>query len=177
MCDTGNTAQCQRYLPRGKYILDDRDLTKDDYLCWCSRCYYGSVCQRNTQVLSFTLESLFSSNLFSLSFLYCYFFMEWSIMSLPLLQFDEQNQDKILGRNYLYLQYDKQCLIVYLKYLSVSLKFCQLCILLERSISFNPWRCFNHKRMYVSCKSLNLGRCNPLFCIIKNERCLTYLIF
>ncbi|CAF1423882.1 unnamed protein product [Rotaria sordida] len=41
--------------------LDDRK----DFVCLCPRCYYGSVCQHNTELFSFTLETLLTDDLYS----------------------------------------------------------------------------------------------------------------
>ncbi len=76
LCDINNFTQCFLYnqkwdqcqycLAQGQCILGDESI-KGNYTCLCPRCYYGERCQHNTQVLSFTLESLFSADLFSSS--------------------------------------------------------------------------------------------------------------
>jgi hypothetical protein len=58
--------QCQHCLARGQCIQGNQQ-DRSDFLCLCPRCYFGSICQHNTQVLSFTLESLLTNDLFSSS--------------------------------------------------------------------------------------------------------------
>lgn len=53
--------QCQHCLSQG-YCIGNEKMTRN-YSCICSQCYYGERCQYNTQVLSFTLESLFRADL------------------------------------------------------------------------------------------------------------------
>ena len=55
---------CQYCLAEGHCVrgsLTDRS----DFVCICPRCHYGSICQHNTQLLSFTLESLLTTDLLS----------------------------------------------------------------------------------------------------------------
>ncbi len=77
LCDTYNHAECSRYdstqdqcnggcIAGGQCIRGDLDDEKD-FVCLCPRCYYGDVCQYNTQVFSFTLETLLITDLYSSS--------------------------------------------------------------------------------------------------------------
>lgn len=58
--------QCQYCLFGAKCILGNKNIS-NDYICLCPRCHFGQKCQQNIQVLSFTLETLFSADLFSSS--------------------------------------------------------------------------------------------------------------
>ncbi|CAF1312799.1 unnamed protein product [Rotaria sordida] len=60
--------QCSYCLSGGHCIQGDLKM-KSDYLCLCPQCYFGSICQHNTKVLSFNLESLITADLFSSSIL------------------------------------------------------------------------------------------------------------
>jgi len=77
LCDINNHTECSRYnstldecheqcLANGQCLHGDLDDQKD-FLCLCPRCYYGSVCQHNTQLFSFTLETLLTNDLNSSS--------------------------------------------------------------------------------------------------------------
>lgn len=41
--------------------------TSKDFLCLCPRWYHGSICQRNTELFRFTLETLLTNDLYSSS--------------------------------------------------------------------------------------------------------------
>jgi len=74
LCDTDGHAECSRYDTTldqcsvgrchtdGQCIHGDLDDRKD-FVCLCPHCYYGSVCQHNTELFSFTLETLLASDL------------------------------------------------------------------------------------------------------------------
>ena len=75
LCDMYNRAECFRYDSRldqcnerclvgGQCIQGDLTDRKD-FICLCPRCYYGSICQHNTQLFSFTLETLLTKDLYS----------------------------------------------------------------------------------------------------------------
>ncbi|CAF3820942.1 unnamed protein product [Adineta steineri] len=74
LCDRNNRAECFRYnhtidscrhcLLNSPCIQGDRNI-ESDFLCLCSECYFGSICQHNTRLLSFTLESLFANDIIS----------------------------------------------------------------------------------------------------------------
>ncbi len=77
LCDNNNHAECFRYnsrfdecktrcLVNGQCIHGDLDNRKD-FICLCPRCYYGSICQHNTELFSFTLETLLTNDLYSSS--------------------------------------------------------------------------------------------------------------
>jgi len=77
LCDMYNHAECSRYdstldecsgkcRAAGQCILGDLDNRKD-FVCLCPRCYYGSICQHNTELFSFTLETLLTNDLYSSS--------------------------------------------------------------------------------------------------------------
>ena len=76
LCDVHNVAQCflydkttdycQHCLANGRCIQGNLR-SRSDFICLCPRCHFGSICQHNTQVLSFTLESLLADDLFSSS--------------------------------------------------------------------------------------------------------------
>ncbi|CAM4796300.1 unnamed protein product [Rotaria magnacalcarata] len=76
LCDINNIAQCFPYnkkfdqckqcLAQGRCIKGDID-TPSDYLCLCPPCHFGSKCQHNTKLFSFTLDSLLSPDLLSSS--------------------------------------------------------------------------------------------------------------
>ena len=74
LCDTNRRAECFRVdrnlgscrhcLSHGRCVqgnLNDRF----DFVCLCPRCHFGSICQFNTALLSFTLESLITNDIFS----------------------------------------------------------------------------------------------------------------
>jgi hypothetical protein len=75
-CDENNVAQCYIYdrttdqcqncLAGGRCVQGNQQ-DRSDFLCLCPRCHFGSICQYNTQVLGFTLESLLTNDLFSSS--------------------------------------------------------------------------------------------------------------
>ncbi|CAM2722571.1 unnamed protein product [Rotaria socialis] len=77
VCDIYGHAECSRYdsimdecaercLAGGQCIRGDLEDRKD-FVCLCPRCYYGSICQHNTELFSFTLETLLTYDLYSLS--------------------------------------------------------------------------------------------------------------
>ena len=77
ICDKYQHAECSRFdstldqcegrcRANGQCVHGDRDNRKD-FVCLCPECYYGSVCQHNTQLFSFTLETLLTDDLFSSS--------------------------------------------------------------------------------------------------------------
>ncbi|CAF3898201.1 unnamed protein product [Adineta steineri] len=78
LCDINQIAQCFLYdktldqckhcLAQGQCIKGDTD-TPSDYVCRCPRCHFGSICQHNTKLFSFTMESLLSPDLLSSSFI------------------------------------------------------------------------------------------------------------
>lgn len=78
LCDINDTAQCVPYnkkfdqckqcLANGQCIKGDID-TPSDYLCLCPQCHFGSKCQHNTELFSFTLDYLLSPDLLSPSFI------------------------------------------------------------------------------------------------------------
>ncbi len=61
-----STDQCQNCLAGGRCIQGNQ-FDRSDFLCLCPRCHFGSICQQNIQILSFTFESLLTNDLFSLS--------------------------------------------------------------------------------------------------------------
>jgi hypothetical protein len=78
LCDTYNHAECFRYdstldkcsgqcRAGGQCIRGDLDYPKQ-FVCLCPRCYYGSFCQHNTELFSFSLETLLTDDLHSPSF-------------------------------------------------------------------------------------------------------------
>ena len=76
LCDNNHRAECFRYnstfdqcnsgrcLLNGQCIHGDLDNPRD-FICLCPRCYYGSICQHNTELFSFTLETLLTNDLYS----------------------------------------------------------------------------------------------------------------
>ena len=77
LCDIDHHAECSRYnstfdqcsgrcLVNGQCIHGDLD-NRRDFVCLCPRCYHGSVCQHNTGLFSFTLETLLINDLSSSS--------------------------------------------------------------------------------------------------------------
>ena len=75
LCDIYQHAECFRYNSTfdechgrcrtgGQCIRGDLDDRKD-FLCLCPRCYHGSICQHNTELFSFTLETLLTNDLYS----------------------------------------------------------------------------------------------------------------
>lgn len=76
MCNVNNVAQCFLYdrttdqcqycLANGQCLRGNQH-DRSEFLCLCPRCHFGSICQHNTQVLSFALESLLTNDLFSSS--------------------------------------------------------------------------------------------------------------
>lgn len=77
LCDEYNHAECSRYdltldecngrcREGGQCIHGDLGNQKD-FICLCPHCYYGSVCQHNTKLFSFTLETLVTNDLHSSS--------------------------------------------------------------------------------------------------------------
>ena len=77
VCDRYNRAECFRYNSAldecqgrcragGQCIRGDLEDRKD-FLCLCPRCYHGSICQHNTELFSFTLETLLTNDLYSSS--------------------------------------------------------------------------------------------------------------
>ena len=76
LCDINNSAQCFPYnkkfdqckqcLSQGQCIKGDIN-TPSNYLCLCPRCHFGSMCQHNTELFSFTLDSLLSPDLLASS--------------------------------------------------------------------------------------------------------------
>jgi hypothetical protein len=51
-----NLDQCSSCLSGGQCLKEDR--WKSDFVCLCSRCYYGSLCQFSINGIGFTLDSL-----------------------------------------------------------------------------------------------------------------------
>ncbi|CAF0959549.1 unnamed protein product [Didymodactylos carnosus] len=78
VCDTFNKAECfgynhqidrcQHCLSQGRCIQGNSN-DPSNFICLCQKCYYGSICQSNIQLLSFSVESLLSKDLFSPSLL------------------------------------------------------------------------------------------------------------
>ncbi len=77
LCDNNSRAECFQYdstldqcktrcLLNGQCIHGDFD-NRRDFVCLCPRCYYGSICQHNTELFSFTLETLLMNDLYSSS--------------------------------------------------------------------------------------------------------------
>ena len=75
LCDMYGHAECSRYdstldqcygrcRAGGQCIHGDLD-DRRDFICLCPHCYYGSICQHNTELFSFTLETLLTSDLYS----------------------------------------------------------------------------------------------------------------
>ena len=75
LCDMYEHAECFRYnltfdechgrcRAGGQCIRGDLEDRKD-FLCLCPRCYHGSICQHNTELFSFTLETLLAKDLYS----------------------------------------------------------------------------------------------------------------
>ena len=73
--DEYDHAECSRYESKldecngrcragGQCIHGDLDDTRD-FVCLCPRCYYGSICQHNTELFSFTLATLLTNDLYS----------------------------------------------------------------------------------------------------------------
>jgi hypothetical protein len=73
LCDNYSHAECSRYNSHldecdgrcragGQCVHGDRD-DRRDFICLCPQCYYGSVCQDNTELFSFTLETLLTNDL------------------------------------------------------------------------------------------------------------------
>ncbi|CAF1101321.1 unnamed protein product [Adineta ricciae] len=58
--------QCKECLVQGRCIKGNID-SPNDYLCLCPRCHFGSKCQHNTAMFSFTLDSLISPDFLSIS--------------------------------------------------------------------------------------------------------------
>lgn len=75
MCNTEQHAECYRWysstIDTCRHCLADGYCVRgsltdtSDFACICPRCHYGSICQHNTQLLSFTLESLLTADLLS----------------------------------------------------------------------------------------------------------------
>lgn len=78
ICDENEHAECFQYNStldkctrlkcrnNGQCIHGDLD-DRRDFVCLCPQCYYGSICQHNTELFSFTLETLFATDLQSSS--------------------------------------------------------------------------------------------------------------
>jgi hypothetical protein len=78
ICDKNDRAECFQYdstldqcnvgrcQVNGQCIHGDLDDRKN-FTCLCPRCYYGSICQHNTELFSFTLETLLTNDLHSSS--------------------------------------------------------------------------------------------------------------
>ena len=75
ICDEDYHAECFRYdstldkcndkcRNNGQCIHGDLDNQKD-FVCLCPHCYHGSICQHNTELFSFTLETLLTNDLHS----------------------------------------------------------------------------------------------------------------
>ena len=61
--------QCDRCLAAGRCLKGDLRRS-NDFLCLCSRCHDGALCQFNTEQLGFTLDSLLVDVSFDLQLLY-----------------------------------------------------------------------------------------------------------
>ena len=55
--------RCPYCLPNGRCLQGDRRQS-NDFVCLCTLCYFGEQCQFNTKSFSFTLDQLFSPDLF-----------------------------------------------------------------------------------------------------------------
>jgi hypothetical protein len=74
LCDTNKRAECFAYnrtidtcrhcLLNSPCIQGDINV-ESDFLCLCPECYFGSICQHNTRLLSFTFDSLFANDIIS----------------------------------------------------------------------------------------------------------------
>jgi hypothetical protein len=78
VCDIYNHAECFRYdstldkcsgqcRAGGQCIHGDLDNPRD-FICLCPRCYYGNVCEYNTELFSFLLKTLLTNDVYSPSF-------------------------------------------------------------------------------------------------------------
>lgn len=76
LCDVNNVAQCFlsdrttdqcQYCLAGGRCVQGNQQDRSDFLCICPRCLFGSICQYNTHILSFPMESLLTIDLFSSS--------------------------------------------------------------------------------------------------------------
>jgi hypothetical protein len=75
LCDLDNRAECFRPDSKldqctGRCRTSEQCIHGDlsdrkDFLCLCPHCYYGSVCQHNIELFSFTLETLLTNDLYS----------------------------------------------------------------------------------------------------------------
>ena len=61
--------QCWRCLAGGRCLQENR-LQTQNFVCLCPRCHRGSLCQFNTEIQSFSLDSLFSQIGFNIELLY-----------------------------------------------------------------------------------------------------------
>ena len=61
--------QCQRCLAGGRCLIGD-PRKSNDFLCVCPRCHDGTLCQFNTEQLSFTLDSLMADESFAVRLIY-----------------------------------------------------------------------------------------------------------
>ena len=96
LCDNSSRAECSQYnskadqcIVRNRCRVDGQCIQGDlenrrDFLCLCPRCYYGSICQYNTQLFSFTLETLLTNDLYSSSIVIQQLFFCLSII-IPLI--------------------------------------------------------------------------------------------
>ncbi len=57
--------ECNRRCRAGAQCIHGDLDDQRDFVCLCPRCYYGSVCQHNTQLFSFTLETLLTNDFYS----------------------------------------------------------------------------------------------------------------
>ena len=95
VCDIHKTSHCFEYnrnldrcdycLAKGRCLKGDLD-TRGDYVCLCPSCHFGSICQHNMELFSFTIESLLSPDLFDASLVKRRVFLSIYII-LPSVQF------------------------------------------------------------------------------------------
>jgi hypothetical protein len=64
-----NLDQCSYCLSNGKCIKGDRS-RENDFICLCPNCHRGSLCQFNTEIQSFSLDSLLIECYFNIQILY-----------------------------------------------------------------------------------------------------------
>ena len=96
-CDQYHHAECFRYnrkidqcnpspcLAGGQCLHGDQQ-NRTDFICLCPRCYYGSICQHNVKLFSFTIETLLTNDLHSTSIIVQRFFVV-ALIIIPIILF------------------------------------------------------------------------------------------